>query len=125
VPPDEEPPPPNNPPGDTVAPTFTTVSPRAGQTGVARGTNVTVQFSEAVRNVTGTTMRLARVNNSGTVLSNVSAPVRYNATSNRGVLDPTNRLAANARYRVTLTSGIRDAAGNALVQRSYFFRTRG
>lgn len=118
---------PENPPpaADTVRPTVTPVSPRAGQTGVWRGTNVTTQFSEAVRAGTVTSnLKLHRVSSTGSVLSSVAAAVRYDAATQRAVLDPATRLAGNARYRVTATVGILDTAGNQLVRKVYYFRTR-
>jgi M6 family metalloprotease-like protein len=106
---------------DTSAPTVRTKSPTANSTSVNVTLNVTATFSEAVVGVTGSTFRLK--NAAGTA---VAAAVSYNATTNVATLDPTQNLAADTRYTVTLTGGaaaIRDAAGNPLAATQWTFLT--
>jgi Bacterial Ig-like domain/PKD domain/Calcineurin-like phosphoesterase len=105
--------------GDTVAPTVTNRSPVTNATGVARGANVTATFSEPVTGVNTSTMTLRKASSGAAI----GAAVSYNATSRVATLNPSNRLAANTRYTVTLTSGITDAAGNALAPASWSFTT--
>jgi Ca2+-binding RTX toxin-like protein len=95
------------------APTVTGRTPAVNNTGVPLGANVTATFSEAVQGVTGTTFQLR--NAAGTL---ITAPVpTRNGTTNQWILNPTNNLAADTLYTVTLTggaAGIRDLAGAPL-----------
>ena len=90
------------------------MSPADGATGVAPAANVVAAFSEPVRSntVNATTVKLRRV---GTT-TNVAAGVGYDATNKRAVLNPKANLASGATYVATVTSGVRDAAGNQLDQ---------
>jgi hypothetical protein len=93
---------------DTVAPTLTGKTPPANKTGVSRTANVTATFSEAVKNVNGTTFTLTGPNGV------VTAVVKLSTTTNKWVLNPSVTLAANTKYTVTITSGVTDLAGNPL-----------
>lgn len=107
---------------DTVAPTVTGQSPAAGATGVAVGSNVTATFSEAVQGVSGTTMFLRAAGST----TNIAATVTYDSATRVATLDPTADLASGRQYTATLDGGaaaIRDAAGNALADRSWSFTT--
>ncbi|MCA1683648.1 MAG: Ig-like domain-containing protein, partial [Actinobacteria bacterium] len=99
---------------DTTPPTVTGVTPSAGATGVAVGTNVTATFSEAMQasTVTSATVTLAAPGGGA-----IAASVSYNATSRTATLDPTADLAASTKYTATVkggSSGVKDTAGNAL-----------
>lgn len=110
-------------PLDATAPTVTTVTPLAGATGVPAGTNVAATFSEAMRasTVTRTTFRLVK---KGTATP-VSATVTYDPNSARAVLNPSVNLASGAIYTATITTGAKDAAGNALrANKTWSFRIR-
>ncbi|WP_251041710.1 Ig-like domain-containing protein [Arthrobacter sp. ISL-30] len=100
-------------PSDTTAPTVTGTSPVAGATGVALATNVTGSFSEAMdaSTVTSNTFTLTK---EGTTTP-VTAVVTYDGTV--ATLNPGTDLAANTKYTATIkggSSGVKDAAGNAL-----------
>ncbi|MHA7264724.1 Ig-like domain-containing protein [Arthrobacter sp. TMN-37] len=107
--------------GDTTPPTVTTVSPTAGATGVAVGTNVTGTFSEAMTasTITPSTFTLT------TGTTTVPAAVTY--SGNVATLNPSADLAAGTTYTATIkggTSGVKDAAGNALASdRTWTFTT--
>ena len=105
--------------GDTVAPTVTTATPLldSSNTGVSGTANITATFSEAVTGVSSTTFTLRNTATNAAV----AATVTYNATTRVATLDPSVTLANDTRYTAALTSGIRDAAGNALAARSWNF----
>jgi Big-like domain-containing protein len=79
---------------------------------------VTMRFSEPVTGVDRGTLTLTTA--SGTA---VPATVRYDAAGRTATLDPTPTLKAGTRYRVALTTGIRDAAGNRLAATAWTFTT--
>jgi hypothetical protein len=106
------------PPADRVAPTVTARTPAATLTGVLRASTVTVGFSEPVTGVGRATLTLSTGNGAA-----VAATVRYDGASGTATLDPTPTLKAGTRYRVTLTTGIRDAAGNRLAATTWTFTT--
>jgi hypothetical protein len=97
---------------DSTAPIVTATNPANGATGTARSANVTATFNEgmAATSINATTFQL-RVSSSGAL---VAARVTYNATTRVATLDPSGSLLRTTRYTATLTSGITDAAGNAL-----------
>ena len=47
----------------------------------------------------------------------VSATVRYDATTRTVTIDPAAKLKAGTSYRVVVTTGVKDLAGNALDQK--------
>ncbi|SDF80770.1 FlgD Ig-like domain-containing protein [Blastococcus aurantiacus] len=104
--------------GDTTAPVLAKRSHASGATAVPVGGSVSVTFSEPVQGVSGSTFVLK--DKAGKI---VPATIGYNAVTRAATLDPTAALAADARYTVALTSGVRDTAGNALVPVSWTFTT--
>jgi hypothetical protein len=104
---------------DARRPTFTR-SPGASRSGISRTVNVTLQFSEAVRGVSGTTIRL-KDSASGAW---VAAVVTYDAVHHRAVLNPSTTLRGLRKYIVVVRSGITDRAGNPLSATSWSFTTR-
>ncbi|MQA31305.1 MAG: DUF4082 domain-containing protein, partial [Luteitalea sp.] len=99
---------------DTAAPVMTAVTPSNGASGVALNTSVTATFSEAM---TATTINGSSVElrNSGGAL--VSSSVTYSAATRTVTLQPATALAYSSTYTATVkggTSGVKDAAGNAL-----------
>lgn len=97
---------------DTTPPTVTAVSPTNAATGVATNTTVQVTFSELmdVNTINNTTILLR--NTVTTAL--VPAAVTYNSTTNIATLTPTGPLSNATNYTVVVTTGVKDAAGNAL-----------
>jgi N-acetylglucosamine-6-sulfatase len=102
---------------DTAKPTVTSVTPAEGAKDVSPSTNVHAFFSEAMNRdtITVETFRLARRDADGTTTP-VEAAVAYNATSKKAVLNPANDLQPGATYIATVTTGMKDAAGNRLDQ---------
>ncbi|MDD1444424.1 Ig-like domain-containing protein, partial [Dolichospermum sp. ST_sed3] len=107
---------------DNIPPTVISVSPASGATGVSNGTTIIANFSEAVNvsTVTGTTFQLRDAGN-----NLVAAAI--NTSSGQTTLTPSAALATSTVYTATITggaSGIKDLAGNALVNNySWSFTT--
>ncbi|NUO34727.1 MAG: Ig-like domain-containing protein [Dermatophilaceae bacterium] len=100
------------------APVVNFRSPASGAVGVARTSNVVVGFNEAVTGAS-TASAILRSPSGATV----PAVVSYNATTRRVTLNPNATLAAGTRYTFSLTSGIRDLAGNILTPSTVAFTT--
>lgn len=113
--PDEPPPPP--PPDDTTAPAMSRTVPASGATGVDRDKNVRVFFSEGMdpATINGATINLYR--GAARPANEVSATVRYDATRDKAVLNPSVRLAGRTTYTVVVeggVGGVEDEAGNPM-----------
>ena len=111
------------------APTITSRTPGTGATGANRGVSPSVTFSEAVTGWSTTSVTMQRLSSTGAVVSTVTGTVSYNATTRVVTFNPfgtaTTTLAANTRYRVNLTTGIRDLAGNPITATNWTFTTGG
>ena len=97
---------------DTTAPTVTATSPSAGATGVAVTANVTGTFSEAMNpsTVSPATFTLTPAPGGTTTVS-------LDSTNKVATLNPGADLAPGTTYTATIkggSSGVKDAAGNAL-----------
>ena len=97
---------------DATAPTVTAVSPTNLAIGVSVNSVVTVTFSEGMdpTTITGTTFNL-KVTAGGAV---VAGSVSYNSATNVATFTPTASLTSNTNYTVTVTTGVKDLAGNAM-----------
>jgi hypothetical protein len=103
---------------DTTPPTIVSRTPPNGTTNVATNTTVTVTFSEAMDATTiNTTTITLKPTASGT---NVTATVVCNtpAPCTTATLTPSAPLLNNTSYTVTVTTGVKDVAGNALAAQS-------
>ncbi|MDD0858467.1 Ig-like domain-containing protein [Arthrobacter alpinus] len=105
-------------------PVVTARTPAANATRVSRTANITATFSEAV---TGLPSAAAASGNftikrtsTGAAFTSV---VSYSGTTRVATLNPTGTLLANTQYTVTLSSGIKDTAGNPLVPVTWSFTT--
>jgi hypothetical protein len=102
---------------DTVAPTIINTAPTDGETGIRTNGTVTVTFTENVD-----------ISNSSFLLRNATTGVLVDAIISqapnfgpqRFILTPRFELDRTTRYTVTLTTGIRDWAGNPLAQDTSF-----
>lgn len=90
---------------DTTGPTITARSPTAGGTFVPITSTISVTFSEAIDCATVTT-------GSFTVSGGVTGSVTCDGSI--ALLTPSASLAYSTTYTVTLTTAVRDVAGNAL-----------
>lgn len=108
---------------DTVAPRVSSASPSSGATGVSPTANVVATFSEAMKasTITRTTVKLIR---KGTTTP-VTATVTYDPSIKRAKLDPGASLRRGAIYTATVTTGVKDLAGNPMASRkSWSFTVR-
>jgi hypothetical protein len=104
---------------DSVRPTVLSTTPATNATGAVQAGNMTARFSENVVGVGGATFTLKKsVTNAA-----VAAAVTYSAATRLATLNPTASLAPGTRYTATLTSGIKDAAGNTVLTSGWSFTT--
>jgi hypothetical protein len=123
-------------------PHVTQVSPQDGATGVSRSTNIKVTVSEAMdpATINGSTFQLHRYvylcdRSTATCtwyFSQIPATVRKDSTDTTGrtyLLDPYDAtsalLSANSRYRVTLTTGVRDLEDEYPIPSKMWYFTTG
>jgi hypothetical protein len=99
-------------PADTTPPTLTGRQPASGATGVAPGTNVVATFSEAMAPASITAASFSLAPSAGGAA--VAASIAPSAGDTVFTLDPAADLAPGTAYTATVTTGARDAAGNAL-----------
>jgi hypothetical protein len=95
---------------DVVPPAVTLVSPSDGAVGVEPTANVVVQFSEPIdrASVTATSLRLSRGQ------SGVAVTFAFSDLDRTVTLIPAQPLTSGAAHTVTVDTGIRDVAGNAI-----------
>jgi len=91
-------------PLDTTPPTITGTNPAAGATNVATTSAVSVTFSEA--------MDPATITSSTFFVSGVSGAIQYSGIT--ATFTPSSALSASMTYTATVTTGVKDVAGNAL-----------
>ncbi len=103
---------------DTTPPVVASTSPVTGQSGVSRSPTITATFSESL-DPTSVNTSTFLVTDAATGIGIVGT-VSYNASSQQAIFLPTSTLAANTSYTVTLTTGIRDVAGNAMAANDVF-----
>lgn len=96
---------------DTTPPTVISTNPISNATGVAANSTVTATFSEAMdsASITSTTFTLKDALNNP-----ISGAVSYNDGNNTAAFTPSASLADGTVYTATITTGVRDAAGNPL-----------
>jgi subtilisin len=99
---------------DRKSPTVSSTTPANNATGVARGSNVRANFSEAMQagSINSNTFSLRM---KGTTTS-IGASVTYDSATNRATLNPKADLKAGATYIATITTNAKDLAGNQLDQ---------
>ena len=99
------------PPVDTTAPLLTSVSPTDNSTNVARDSNLVLTFSEPV--VRGSRNIVIHNSSDGTTTNIPVTDSQVTFSGNKVTIDPSNDLAAESNYYVTVEPGaIRDVAGN-------------
>jgi subtilisin family serine protease len=104
---------------DLTRPAITSRNPRANATNVGQARDVKVVFSEQVKGISASTLRLKNL----TTGRWVNAKVTYSASTRTATIDPTLLMYRGNRYAVYATSGIRDLAGNRLAATNWSFRT--
>jgi hypothetical protein len=96
---------------DTTGPTVTKTTPKNNAKGVKVTTKVKVKVSEALKGstVTKKTVFLKAKGSS----DKVKAKVTYNSSKKMIVLTPNKALKSNKKYKATVTTKVKDVAGNA------------
>jgi subtilisin-like proprotein convertase family protein len=100
---------------DTVHPRVSATSPKAGAARAGQSKDVRVTFSESVRRSTLTAKTVKLVRKGTTV--RIPATLTYDRATLTLTLDPTRRLRHHTTYKVVVTTGVKDVAGNALDQK--------
>ncbi|MFH0871529.1 MAG: Ig-like domain-containing protein, partial [bacterium] len=95
-------------PGDTIAPTVSSTVPANAATGVAINSAMAATFSEVMDPATITTTTFTLQQGA----TAVSGAVTYAGVT--AVFTPASNLAANTLFTATITTGVKDLAGNAL-----------
>jgi len=90
--------------GDTIPPTIVSVSPVDGAIGVPITTTITATFSEV--------MNATSINESTFSIEGATGTVSYEGTT--ATLTPSADLAYNTTFTVTVTTGVKDIAGNPM-----------
>ncbi|MDD4527526.1 MAG: Ig-like domain-containing protein [Candidatus Margulisbacteria bacterium] len=93
---------------DTTAPTVLSTLPAHGATGIAIASNLTANFSEAMNAATITSVSFTLKQG----ITPIAANVTYVGTS--GILNPASNLAYSTVYTASITTAVKDTAGNAL-----------
>ena len=107
---------------DTVPPNLTSVSPTDNQTLVLAGVNISVTFSEAMNNTTITTNTINTSCNGNIQISsdNFTSCVQMSSSPSSSnynrtfTLDPLGDLAFLSTYKILVTTGVKDVAGNSI-----------
>jgi hypothetical protein len=95
---------------DTTPPTVLSTNPAANSTGIAANTTLAATFSEAVDPLTVTATSFTVVQGTTPVLGGLA----IDALGTTATFTPTTTLVGNTLYTATLTTGVKDLAGNAL-----------
>jgi hypothetical protein len=100
---------------EATRPTISSRTPASGATGVSRTGNITVTFSEAMdpASITSSSFQLRDAAN-----ALVAAVVTYDAATRVATLNPTPTLLASTVHTATVTTAVRDVAGNTLAANS-------
>jgi hypothetical protein len=104
---------------DTVGPKVVAHTPASDEKLVDRLVTASVTFNESVKNVSAQTITLHN-EASGRV---VPATVTYDAATRTARVSLSKPLAARKVYRVTVTTGVTDTAGNPVAPVSWTFRS--
>jgi len=99
---------------NTTSPKVISTAPASAATGVGINQTVNATFSEAINPLTITTATFT-LTGPGPGLNPVTGTVSYNAASNVATFTPASNLAPSATYTATISTGVKDTSGNALV----------
>ncbi len=102
---------------DSGAPTVLSTVPANLATGVARNAVVTATFSEPMDPLT--------ISTASFTVAGVTGSVLYDAASKVATFTPASNLAASTLYSATITTAVKDLAGNALAVNKVWTFTTG
>jgi len=108
---------------DKTAPTVISVKPNYGTVGISPDTKIEATFSEPVRasSVTDSTFKLANAADNTPVLADVS----LSDDGTIATLTPTAHLSPSTSYKATVTTGLKDLAGNKIASEETWTFTSG
>ena len=92
--------------------------PLEDQTGIPVDSNIDINFSESVSGLNSVNCILQRVDNNAEVNCNLVV-----ANPKKLQIQPVGSLIQGLQYRIHLTAGIKDAAGNAMADTAWIFTT--
>jgi len=107
---------------DTTAPTVSSVYPADNQNGVSITENISVTFSEAM-NTTSVTTNMSNTTCSGSFqlsYNNFFSCIQMSSSPSSSssyrtfTVDPSNNLSHYTNYKIRVTTGVKDTAGNSL-----------
>ena len=109
---------------DATPPTVVSTIPASGATGVTVTSSITATFSEAVQPATVTTSTYTLKNSAGT---SIAGTVSLSPDNKVATFNPTaTALAASTSYTATITTGVKDSAGNPMTSaKIWSFTTAG
>ena len=107
---------------DTTAPTVSSISPTDGQTGVSISENISVTFSEAMDTASVTTNPSDTSCSGSFQLSSdtfstcvqMSSSPSSSSLEKTFTVDPSDNLSRGTTYKIRVTTGVKDSAGNTL-----------
>ena len=101
---------------DTTPPEMSSTSPAKDAVDIAINTKISVTFSED--------MNVSTINGSAFTVSNTEGTVRYDSPSRTAFFSPSGELNKETDYMVTVTSAVKDVAGNNMASDyTYSFTT--
>ncbi len=105
---------------DTTRPRIKVRTPASGATRVSTKASIKVVFTEPVKGVSGSTLRLKNLRTGLWV----RAKVTYDKAKRTATIDPSKSMFRGRRYTVVVLHGIKDPSGNRLAPTSWSFKTR-
>lgn len=106
--------------GDTTPPTVTSVTPENAASGVSLSTTISATFSEPITTVSASPSSFTLISDGGALVAGV-----VGASGNTATFAPSARLASNTRYTASISSAVRDSAGNGLAENYTWSFTTG
>lgn len=110
---------------DTTPPTVTLVNPLDLSTGVCLNKTVNATFSEAMDPLTITNANFTLQVTGPPLGALLGGTVAYNASTKIATFTASSTLLANTNYTATVTTGVKDVAGNALASNKVWSFTTG
>lgn len=111
---------PNNTSNDNVNPEVVTFSPEDGTGNVALDASITIEFNEAVQEVTLNSLSLPLTDGSNNV---IATTVTYDEETLTATIVPNAPLREATPYIIEATRNVRDIAGNRLIEENATFYT--
>ncbi len=105
---------------DTIAPAVVSKTPEHNTVNVPAGTNIQVNFSESMD---ASTLNTSTITVNSTVYGLTPVTISYNIATRTATITPNAALKYLTEYTVTLSTGVKDPAANALNATTWKFTT--